>query len=476
MAKTKINGRSTSNNPVELSNRTPPCSLDAENSVLGSILLRPSEIDEIASFLRHSDFHDDALGLLFRHLLDIHNAAGKIDLTLIAERLKTAGDFDRIGGAAALAKITRSVASASHAVHYARIVRAKSLRRSIIDVGAEMTQAGFDESIADDELLSIAESRIFAIAEQRAEADHTHSAIDFMRGTMERVEARKEGKSSRGLPTGFDAVDDMTGGLLPGEVTILAGRTSMGKSAFACNTAEQAAITRKVPTLLISLEMSVAEIGDRLIASQARVDLHRIKRGTYCTNEHPELIEAAGRIADSPLFIDDCPTRNMTSIAALARRHKRKHSIGFLVIDYLQLIDPDNAKDLRQEQVAKIARRLKVLAREIQVPILCLAQLNRQTELTKDNVPKLSHLRESGAIEQDADVVLFVHRPGYYSRETTPAGEGESAEIIVAKQRNGPVGTAKLLWFGSYVRFDNAEPEWKRNQNYTSEFDESNKR
>ncbi|MBP87247.1 MAG: replicative DNA helicase [Planctomycetaceae bacterium] len=463
----KTNGRPHSGNPSELLDRQPPVNLDAEIGVLGSIMLKSELLDEVALILRVTDFYDDANRKIYEHLLHLWNNGGKIDHLLLVEALKGAGDLEAVGGKPYLARLAGSVPLAVHATYYATIVRAKALRRDVIDAGTEIVRRGYDEQIDDEEVLSVAENRIFRLAERQTDAHNTHSAIDFMRATMDRVEGRKNGKAARGLPTGIDAIDDMMGGLLPGTVTIVAARTSMGKSALACNIAEHAAIKLDTATLFISLEMSVEEIGDRLLASQARVDSHHIRQGTYSNDERLQLVEAAGRISNAPLFMDDCPTRNMTSIAALARRHKRKHSIGLLIVDYLQLIDPDSAKDPRQEQVARIARRLKVLAREIQVPIVCLAQLNRQTEMTKDNIPKLSHLRESGAIEQDADVVLFVHRPGYYSRESTPAGQGEPSEIIVAKQRNGPTGTANVLWFGSYLRFDNAEPEWKRSQNYT---------
>jgi replicative DNA helicase len=439
----------------ELLDRQPPCNLDAEMGLLGSILLDPQVIDDVAPVVRVADFFDDANGRLFEHLVAIHNDGSKIDRTLLTARLKNAGDFERIGGAAYLARVSMSVPYAAHANYYADIVRRKALRRAVIDAGAQIIQEGYDERGGEDELLARAESTIFQLAERRVDAVSTHTAKDVMRTTLDTLEARRAGSADNGLATGFTEVDQLTGGLKRAELSILAARPSVGKSAYACNIATNAAVRSEIPVLFISLEMSTSELGDRLLAAEAQVDLHHIQRGTYTFQERAKLVEAGGRISNSSLFIDDSPTRNMTSIAALSRRHKRKHDIGLIVIDYLQLIDPESHKDPRQEQVAKITRRLKVLAREIQVPVLCLAQLNRQSEQSGDHIPKLSHLRESGAIEQDADVVMFVHRPGYYSRENVPSGQGEQAEIIVAKQRNGPRDTAKVLWFGSYCRFDN---------------------
>jgi replicative DNA helicase len=246
----------------------------------------------------------------------------------------------------------------------------------------------------------------------------------------------------------------------------------MGKTAFAMNIAENVALKEKKPVLFVSLEMSDIELCRRLLCSAARVNGHRLRNGTISQEDRKKLLDTAGEISQCPLFVDDTPSRTMTEIAANARRLKRKHGLALIVIDYLQLIEPDNPRDQRQEQVAKIARRLKIMARELEVPVMCLAQLNRQAEASRDNKPKLSHLRESGAIEQDADVVMFVHREEYYaSNEEERANAAGRAEIIIAKQRNGPIGDVRLHWFSDFTRFDNAAFEQHEEfQNYGGEF------
>jgi replicative DNA helicase len=252
----------------------------------------------------------------------------------------------------------------------------------------------------------------------------------------------------------------MTGGFHNGELIVLAARPSMGKTAFAMNVAEYVSIVTRVPTLFVSLEMSAIELADRLLCSYARVNGHQLRNGTISKEDRMRLVEKAGEISSAPLFVDDAPNRTVTEIAAAARRIARREGrLGLIVIDYLQLIEPDNNKDPRQEQVARMTRRLKGLAREMQVPIVCLAQLNRQTEASKDNIPRLSHLRESGAIEQDADVVMFVHREEYYHRGEEAQQFAGLAQIICAKQRNGPVGDVELVWKRDFTRFENKAPE-----------------
>ncbi len=266
----------------------------------------------------------------------------------------------------------------------------------------------------------------------------------------------------------------MTGGLHNGELIILAARPSMGKTALAMNIGEHCAIVQKAPVLFVSLEMSGIELADRMLCSLARVNGHRLRNGTISSDDRERLIHKANEISESPLYVDDSPSRTVSEIAATARRIKRKENgLGLIVIDYLQLIEPDNSRDPRQEQVAKIARRLKGMARELEVPLLCLSQLNRQAEDGKDHRPKLSHLRESGAIEQDADVVMFVHREEYYHRGEDKAQYAGQAEIIISKQRNGPVGDVELTWEAEYTRFSDRAPERHSEFDGLAEFDNS---
>jgi replicative DNA helicase len=273
---------------------------------------------------------------------------------------------------------------------------------------------------------------------------------------MERINARREGEHTHGgVDTGYSEFDHLTGGLRNGELIILAARPSMGKTALALNMAENVAVKYQTTTLVVSLEMSSLELGERMICSHARVNSHHVRNGTLRQEQLMKLIEASERLSESPLYIDDSPSRTVTEIAAAGRRLKRKGRLGLIVIDYLQLIEPDNPDDSRQEQVARIARRLKGMARELEVPLLVLAQLNRQADGSEE--PKLSQLRESGAIEQDADVVMFVHRDDYgVTKDEREEEQGPNARLIIAKQRNGPIGQVKLQWMRDYTRFENA--------------------
>ncbi len=291
------------------------------------------------------------------------------------------------------------------------------------------------------------------------------SAQELIAEAFARIDLRVKGEHKvAGVDTGFVELDNLMGGLHDSELNIIAARPSMGKTAFALNIAEYVTCQLQVPTLFVSLEMSAIELADRLLCAHARVDGQRLRTGHTTVEDRQKIIESCSVISQAPLFVDDSPSRTVTEIAAVARRLKRKHKLGLVAIDYLQLIEPDNPKDNRQEQVARIARRLKGLARELKLPVICLAQLNRQAEQGRDNIPRLSHLRESGAIEQDADVVMFVHREEYYltpderekeRQDGNPRGLLGGAQIIISKQRNGPTGDVKLLWQREFTRFAN---------------------
>lgn len=433
-----------------------PHSLEAERSVLGSILLLPEVFDEVALILRPLDFYDQSNRTIYEHLLAMHDEGQQVDLMLLVERLRKAGQFEPIGGAAYIAEIGQQVSTAAHADHYARIVAEKSTLRSLILAGTDILHDAYEVTSDARQMLSKAEEKIFGILESRGGGE-VSSITDVLSDAMDRLDSRMESNHAYGgLETGFDDYDQLTGGLQNSELTILAARPSMGKTALAMNIAEHIVLQLQVPVLFVSLEMSALELADRLLCSVAEVNGHRLRNGTITQQERQKLVHASVELSKAPLFIDDSPSRTMTEIGANARRLKRRHNLGLIVIDYLQLIEPDSARDPRQEQVAKIARRLKGLARELDVPVLCLAQLNRQVEATRDNKPQLSHLRESGAIEQDADVVMFVHREEYYQTndEDRERVRGE-ADLLVRKQRNGPTGDVKLTWLHDFTRFRN---------------------
>ncbi|MFM7107979.1 MAG: replicative DNA helicase [Planctomycetaceae bacterium] len=441
-----------------LDDRDRPANVDAERAVLGSILLKPDVCDDVALVIKADDFFDEAHQILYRHLLDLHEAGKRVDATIVVERLRTKGDLERIGGPGALSEVIQSVPHAAHASHYAHIVRDKAVLRLLIAAGTDILRDAYDAVDEPRELLSRAEERIFSILENRA-ATAAKSIQDVLAEVMVRMDARmRHERAVGGVETGFVDLDTLCGGLHNSELAILAARPSMGKTALAMNIAEHVAINLKLPVLFVSLEMNGIELADRLLCSAAQVNGHKLRNGTISQEDRRRLVEKSAEIGAAPLYIDDTPGRSLTEIAAVARRLKRKDGLALVVIDYLQLIEPDNPRDPRQEQVARIARRLKTMCRELNIPLLCLAQLNRQAEVSRDNKPRLHHLRESGAIEQDADVVMFVHREEYYqtTQEDRDRVKGD-AEIIIAKQRNGPIGDVKLLWQHDYTRFVNLE-------------------
>jgi replicative DNA helicase len=439
--------------------RQMPQSIEAERGVLGSLLLLPEKFDEVALILRPDDFYDDAHARIYGQLIRMHDEGRQIDPMLLVQQLRDGGEYDLVGGAAYIAELGEAVPTAAHAEHYAKIVQQKATLRSLIHASTDIIRDSYDPTIDSREMLSRAEEKVFGILEEKGNTQVT-SIREVLHEALARIDARmKNDHASGGVETGFDDFDEMTGGLHPNELLILAARPSMGKTALALNMVEHVAVNTKKPTLFVSLEMSKLELGDRLLCSRAKVNGHRLRNGHISKEESQLLIRTANEVSTAPLFIDDTPGRTMTEISAAARRLKRRHGLSLIVIDYLQLIEPDNSKDPRQEQVSKIARRLKGLAREIAVPVLCLAQLNRQVESTRDNKPALSHLRESGAIEQDADVVMFVHREEYYqtNEEDRERCRGE-ADLLIRKQRNGPTGDVKLTWLHDFTRFTNAAP------------------
>jgi replicative DNA helicase len=442
----------------ELLDRQPPCNLEAERGVLGSILLLPMTCDDVAVILRPEDFYDHANRLIYTHLRGMHDAGRRIDTTLLVEELKGAGHYDTVGGAAYLAEVLQSVPTAANATFYAEIVKSKATLRSLINSSTEILREAYDETCDPRDVLNTAEQKIFSILDDRGGGQLT-SIYDIMQEALSRIDARmKHENPIGGIETGLADFDMAVGGLHDSELIILAARPSMGKTALALNIAEHVAVDLNQTTLFVSLEMSRMELADRLLCARSRINVQSLRNGAITTEERHRLISRSAELSQAPLLVDDTPSRTMTEIAAEARRIRRKQNLRLVVIDYLQLIEPDNPRDPRQEQVAKIARRLKGLARELKVPVLCLAQLNRQAEASRDNKPRLSHLRESGAIEQDADVVMFIHREEYYRTDPDEKKELETdADLMVAKHRNGATPDIKLHWSREYTRFANAQ-------------------
>lgn len=456
----RVDSAPGTNRPADILNRQPPHDLEAELGVLGSMMLKPDVCDDLAALVRPEDFYDPAHQALYGHMQSMHSSGKRIDITLLVNELKKAGDFDTIGGAAFLARVSQAVPNAAHAAFYGKIVREKAIFRSVIDASTKILSQAYDQTQDAKEFLNFAEQNLFAVLNERV-VNNVSTISDVLLQAMERIDRRMRGTlTNDSVETGFSDLDALTGGLHNKELIILAARPSMGKTAFAMNIAENVAIQQQVPTLFVSLEMSAMELADRLLCSVGRINGHRLRNGTLPQEDRRRLVATAGKISNAKLYVDDSPSRTVTEIAAAARRIKRREErLGLIVIDYLQLIEPDNPSDPRQEQVAKIARRLKGLARELETPVLCLAQVNRQAEDAREHRPRLSHLRESGAIEQDADVVMFVHREEYYRRGEEREQFAGQAEIIVAKQRNGPIGDIELVWRNEFTRFEDKAPE-----------------
>lgn len=446
--------------PSEILDRLPPQNLDAEKSVLGSMLLDPHMCDEVALIVRADDFYADSHRKIYGHIMAQYEQSGTADTLLLVERLKQAGELEAVGGSAYIAEVLQSVAVAAHACYYARIVHEKATLRSLIHAATEILRDAYDPTLEPREMMSKAEEKIFAIHDERS-GDQIACMHDVLVEAFEHIDRRLEEGGATGTPSGFADLDNLTGGLHEAELVILAARPSMGKTALATNIADYVAVEANASVLFVSLEMARLELAQRMLCARGKIDGRKFRGGYLSGEDRDKLLEASARLSKAPLYIDDTPSRTVAEIAACARRLQRKGKLGLIVIDYLQLIEPDNPKDPRQEQVAKIARRLKGLAREIRVPVLCLAQLNRQAEATKDNRPRLSHLRESGAIEQDADVVMFVHREEYYHtrEEAVERDLVGKADLIVAKQRNGPTDDVKLTWRQEFTAFENRAPE-----------------
>ena len=432
--------------------RALPCNLDAERGVIGAILLDPNLCDDVATIVRPNDFYLDKHRRIYRALTEMNATSHVIDLTLLVEQLRSTNELEEVGGEAYLAELMQSVQVTAHATHYANIVSQNAIRRSLIGAAEDILVKAYSPEFQPRELVAAAEEKIFAVNDERS-SNSLKSMRDLMEDVFELVDKRASGENDA-VDTGFLDLNKVLGGFHPSELIIIAARPSMGKTAFATNIADFVAVEKDIPVLFFSLEMAKTELALRMICARGRIRGQSF-RNSLSEQDSEKFHRAAAALASAPLYIDDTPSRTVAEIGAIARRLKRQVGLGLVIIDYLGLIEPDNSLDPRQEQVAKIARRLKGLARELQVPVVCLSQLNRMTEQSKDSRPRLNHLRESGAIEQDADVVMFVHREEYYLTEEQAEEKNLKgvAEIIVAKQRNGPIGDVKLAWRSEYTLF-----------------------
>jgi replicative DNA helicase len=444
--------------------RTPPRNEEAERALLGALLLDDERVAEVADFLRAEDFYDRRHARVFEGILRLAERNTPVNFISLGETLRAAGTFAEVGGAAYLVQLAQEVTSSAHALHHAHIVADTAALRGLIrEATGIITQAY--ETRADGEsvkqVLDESEQRIFQLARREA-AKGAEPIATAIKETFRRIEASAHREGLTGLPTGYLDLDQLLCGLNAGDLVVLAARPSMGKTALALNIIEHAALSqpewlqRKPVVLHFTLEMGRQSIVSRMLCSMARVEAHRIRSGRIPSDDLHALTSACDKLSRTSIFIDDTSALSMMSLRSRARRQKARTGLDLVVVDYLQLLSFPKSES-RQQEISDISRSLKALARELEVPVVALAQLSRQVELRDDKRPQLSDLRESGSIEQDADVVLLLYRPEYYPALRDEENRG-LAEVIVAKQRNGPTGTVRLQFFEATMRFENRAP------------------
>ena len=431
--------------------RLPPQNLEAEMAVLGSMLLDEDALLAAAEFLEDGAFYKDGHRQIFSSILTLYKNNVAVDLVTLTDELKRRNWLDEIGGPSYLATLTSVVPTAANVEHYCRIVKEKAILRALIKAATHITSECYEGPTSPDLLLDRAEQRIFEIASKKIR----HDAVpvkELIKSSIETIDTLYQRKGFiTGLPTGFAELDQMLAGLQPADFIVVAGRPAMGKSSLALSLAEYAALGQRIPVAIFSLEMSKEHLVQRMLCSHARINAHNVRSGMLSTSDWPKLTQAAGKLSEAPIFIDDTPGISILELRAKARRLKARQGIGLVILDYLQLMEEPTRSENRQQEIAAISRSLKALARELTIPVVAVSQLSRAPERRETFRPRLSDLRESGSIEQDADVVLLLFREDYYA----PTEENKGiAEVIISKQRNGPTGTVKLAFIKEYTRFE----------------------
>jgi replicative DNA helicase len=438
--------------PVE---KIPPQSIDAEMSVLGAMLMDKDAIGSAIELIEDDYFYRDVHRKIYQAIISLYEKNEPVDIVTLSERLQHNNELASVGGAVYLTTLLNSVPTAANIEYYAKIVQDKALLRKLINVATNIVSIGYEGGDDVSLILDQAEQMIFDVVQKKITREFVpleamlHDSFEM----IEKLSNRKEHVT--GVPSGFVDLDNYTSGFQVSDLIIIAGRTSMGKTSFALNIAMNAAIKARVPAGIFSLEMSKEQLVQRVLCAEARVDASKLRTGYLSESDWPKLTTAAGVLAEAPIYIDDTPSLSVLEIRAKARRLKARHDIGLIIVDYLQLVRGTTTRsDNRQQEVSEISRSLKALAREVRVPVIALSQLSRAPESRTDKRPMLSDLRESGAIEQDADLVMFVYREEYYK----PTEENQGiAEIIIGKQRNGPTGAVKLAFLNRFTRFENLE-------------------
>jgi len=440
--------------------KLPPHSVEAEQSVLGGLLLEASALDRVADLITENDFYRHEHRLIFRQIVRLSEMAKPVDVITVAEALEIAGELDKVGGLTYLGSLAQNVPSAANIRRYGEIVRERSIMRKLVEVGSDIASSAYNPSGRDAaQLLDEAESKVFEIAEAGSHGKQGFVPMPpLLTQVVERIEtlyARDNPSDVTGIATGFTDIDRMTSGLQPGELVIVAGRPSMGKTAFSINIAENVALDSKLPVAIFSMEMGASQLALRMLGSVGKLNQHDLRTGRLQDDDWGRLTHALGRLHDAPIHIDESAALSAMDLRARSRRlHRQSNGLGLIVVDYLQLMSSNvgKASENRATEISEISRSLKALAKELHVPVIALSQLNRGLEQRPNKRPVMSDLRESGAIEQDADLILFIYRDEVYNSDSPDKGK---AEIIIGKQRNGPIGKVELAFRGEYTRFDN---------------------
>ncbi|MBU2542118.1 replicative DNA helicase [Patescibacteria group bacterium] len=450
--------------------KIPPQNLEAEMSLLGSILIDKDAMFKIADEVDADDFYKNAHSIIFETITELYNKNEPVDVLTLGNRLEEKGLQDKIGGKSYLVSLSNTVPTSSHIEEYAKIVRRKSTLRKLLSAATEITKLGYKEEADNVEgLLDEAQQQLYGVTQKHLKQTFT-PIRNVLSGAFERIdELHREKGKLRGVPTGYKQLDNLLAGLQKSDLIILAARPSVGKTSFALDIARYVAVRAKVPTGIFSLEMSKEQLVDRLLCSEADVDLWKMRTGNLSdrpdSQDFPRIGHAMGVLSEAPIYIDDSPGNNVMQIKTKARRLQAEHGLGLIIVDYLQLMESHTKRgsDNRVQEVAEMSRNLKGIARELNVPVLALSQLSRSVESRKPSIPKLSDLRDSGSIEQDADVVMFIYRKSAdrnYREEDIPPDEMHIAEIYIAKHRNGPTGMVKLFFDAQHVSFRNLETQF----------------
>lgn len=436
--------------------RTPPQDLAAEQSVLGGMMLSKDAIADVVEILRGRDFYRPAHETIYESLLDLYGRGEPVDAVTVSAELTKRGEIARIGGAPYLHTLISSVPTAANASYYAKIVQERAIMRRLVEAGTKIVQLGYSNEGDVDEVVDSAQAEIFQVTERRVSEDYLPLNA-LLESTLDEIESiGSRGGQMSGVPTGFTDLDELTNGLHGGQMIVLAARPAIGKSTLGLDLARAASIKHGLTSVIFSLEMGRNEITMRMLSAESRVPLHHMRSGTMVEEEWGRLARRMGEISNAPLFIDDSPNMTMMEIRAKCRRLKQRHDLRLVIIDYLQLMSSGKKVESRQQEVSEFSRQLKLLAKELDVPVVAISQLNRGPEQRTDKKPMLSDLRESGSIEQDADMVILLHREDAYDREHPRQGE---ADLIVAKHRNGQTKTVVVAFQGHYSRFvDMATP------------------